>query len=274
MRDGRAEIFAVSDGTGETATAVVQAAMAQFQSRWRLRTFPDTRSEAQVRRVVAQAGQAGSLVVFTLVDKRLASALRDEAAECGVPVVDVLGPLLSRVAEHLGAEPQARPGLLHGLSDEHLRRVEAVEFAVRHDDGANLHTLSRADLVLAGPSRTSKTPLSIYLAQRGLRTGNVPILPGIEPPRELLDLDPDKVIGLVADAQALVDVRQARVRAMGSSPTSSYTDPGVVEQELRFARRLMRERGWRSIDVTGRAVEENAGRLLELLGAAGAPEPA
>jgi len=261
----RAELFVVSDGTGETAAAVVRAAMAQFQTRCRLRTFADTRTPAQVRRVVDLAARAGGLVVFTLVDKRLARVLIEQAAERGVPVVDVLGSLIAHVAEHLRAEPRAQPGLLHGFSDEYFRRVEAVEFAVRHDDGANLHTLFRADLVLTGPSRTSKTPLSMYLAQRGLRTGNVPLLPGIEPPRELLDLDPRKVIALVANRQTLVDVRRARVRALGVSPYSSYADPEVVSEELRHVRRLVRQRAWRSVDVSGRAVEENAARVLEIL---------
>jgi len=261
----RAEIFVVSDGTGETAGAVVQAAMAQFQSPGRLRTFAETRSEAQVRRVAGLAAETGALLVFTLADKKLAAVLLDEAAERGVPVVDVLGPLIAQVAAHLHAEPRGEPGLLHGFSDAYFQRVEAVEFAVRHDDGANLHTLFRADLVLTGVSRTSKTPLSMYLAQRGIKTGNVPILPGIEPPRELLDLDPRKVIALLLNPQTLVDVRRARVRSLGVSPYSSYADPDVVVEELRHARRLIRERGWRSVDISGRAVEENAGRILELL---------
>jgi hypothetical protein len=263
--ESKAEVFAVSDGTGETATAVVRAAMAQFQSNWRLRSFAETRTPAQARRVVQLAAEAGALVVFTLVDKRLAGVLLEAAVERGVPVVDVLGPLVAKVSEHLHADPRGEPGLLHGFSDESFQRVDAVEFAVRHDDGANLHTLFRAELVLTGVSRTSKTPLSMYLAQRGIRTGNVPILLGIEPPRELLDIDPRKVIALLASPQTLVDVRRARVRALGFSPSSSYADPELVAEELRFARRLIRERGWRSVEITGRAVEENAARILELL---------
>ncbi len=261
----RAEIFVVSDGTGETASASVRAAMAQFQTSFRVRTFPDTRSEAQARRVVTRAAQAGALLVFTLVDGRVARAVIEEAAECGVPVVDLLGGLVSQVARHLRAEPRGKPGLLHGFSSEYFKRVEAVEFAVRHDDGADLHTLSQADLVLTGVSRTSKTPLSIYLAQRGLKTGNVPLLPGIEPPRELLDLDPSKVVALLVSSETLVDVRRARIRALGASPYAAYVDPAVVVEELRHERRLISERGWRSVDVTGRAVEENAARILELL---------
>lgn len=261
----RAEVFVVSDGTGETATSLVRAAMAQFQTPWRLRTYADTRTDAQARRLVARAAETGALLCFTLVNKRLAATLREGAAELGVPVVDLLGPLVASVAEHLRAEPAGEPGLLHGFSDEYFQRVEAVEFAVRHDDGASLHTLFRADLVLTGVSRTSKTPLSMYLAQRGLKTGNVPLLPGIEPPRELLDQDTSKVIALLVSAQVLVDVRRARIRALGASPYAAYADPDVVEEELRHARGLIRRHGWRSVDITGRAVEENAARILELL---------
>jgi hypothetical protein len=263
--DEQAEVFVVSDGTGDTAAALSRAAMAQFRTSWRLRTFTDTRTEAQARRIVARAADTGALLVFTLVNKTLAAVLREAAAEHGVAVVDVLGPLVASVGDHLRAEPLGEPGLLHGFSDAYFQRIEAVEFAVRHDDGANIHTLFRADLVLTGVSRTSKTPLSMYLAQRGLRTGNVPLLPGIEPPRELLDLDRSKVIALLVSSQTLVDVRRARIRAMGASPYASYADPEVVVEELRHARRLIRDNGWRSVEITGRAVEENAVRILELL---------
>ncbi len=265
MSGTRPEIFVVSDGTGETAAAVVRAVMAQFRSAWRLRTFTEVRSVAQAERVVALAAASGAIVVFTLVNEKVAGALLERAAEHGLPTVDLLGPVIARVAEHMQTEPRAEPGLLHGFSSEYFQRVEAVEFAVRHDDGANLHTLFRADLVLAGVSRTSKTPLSMYLAQRGLRTGNVPLLSGIEPPRELLDLDPAKVIGLTVHRSTLVDVRRARARALGASPSSTYADPDMVYEELRHARRLFRERGWRVVDITGRAVEENAARILDLL---------
>ena len=152
---------------------------------------------------------------------------------------------------------------MHRFSDDYFGRVEAVEFAVRHDDGANLHTLFSADLVLTGVSRTSKTPLSMYLAQRGYKTGNVPLVPGMDPPRELLDLDPAKVFGLVVDEPTLLEIRRSRVRALRASPYLTYADPEGVSQELRRARRLFRVRGWRIIDITARAVEENAARILE-----------
>jgi regulator of PEP synthase PpsR (kinase-PPPase family) len=258
-------IFVVSDGTGDTGAAVAKAALAQFQVEWKLRRFGGIRQPSLARRVVAEAERVGALVLFTLVDRRVAQGLLEEAATRGVPTLDVLGGMIAKIAEHVKAEPRSEPGLLHGFSDDYFKRIEAVEFAVRHDDGANLHTLFRADLVLTGVSRTSKTPLSMYLAQRGYKTGNVPIVPGIEPPRALLELDPNKVFALTVDPSHLLTIRQARVRALGAPPYSTYADPEALIEEVRRARRLYREQGWRVIDISGRAAEENAARILRLI---------
>jgi regulator of PEP synthase PpsR (kinase-PPPase family) len=252
---GRAEpsqprIFVVSDGTGETASAAARAALLQFGGDSRPRTFGAVRTEAQARRVVEQAAEQSAIVVFTLVDERVARALWQRCEEAGVVAVDLLGPLIAQVAKLLSASPRSEPGLLHGFSDDYFRRVEAVEFAVRHDDGANQRTLYQADLVLTGVSRTSKTPLSMYLAQRGYKTGNVPLVP--------------KVFGLLVDPETLLTVRQGRVRTLGSAPYGSYADPEAVEQELARARRLCRARGWRTVNISGKAVEESAARILEI----------
>lgn len=255
----------VSDGTGETASSATQAAMLQFRTPWRMRTFRDVRQESHARRVIDLAARSGAMVVFTIVDERVACTLRDYGASQGVRTVDLLGPLISRAAQHLGAEPRLQPGLLHGFSDEYFRRIDAVEFAVRHDDGANLRTLVDADLVLTGVSRTSKTPLSMYLAQRGVKTGNVPLVPGLEPPRELLALEPRRVVGLTLDPGALLTIRRSRLRVMHAPPYADYADPDQVLAELGRARRLCRERGWRVVDISGKAVEETAARILELL---------
>jgi [pyruvate, water dikinase]-phosphate phosphotransferase / [pyruvate, water dikinase] kinase len=260
----RPEIFVVSDGTGETAVAAVRAAMSQFPTRWRLRTFAETRTPAQVDRVLDLAAESGALVVFTLVAPDLAGAAREAGQQRGVPTVDLLGPLIWAVAGHSGLAPQFQAGALHGFGAEALGRVEAVEFAVRHDDGANLRTLFQADIVLVGVSRTSKTPLAMYLAHRGYKTGNVPLVPGMEPPAELLDLDPRKVFALVVAGATLVEVRRSRLRALQAPTPLSYADPEAVEAELQRARRLFRERGWRIVDITDRAVEENAARIIEL----------
>jgi regulator of PEP synthase PpsR (kinase-PPPase family) len=198
------------------------------------------------------------------VNKQVAEVLLREAERRGVVTVDLLGPMISKVAQHLRAEPRLEPGLLHGFSDEYFKRIEAVEFAVQHDDGANLHTLHEADIVLTGPSRCSKTPLSMYLAQRGYKTGNVPLVEGMDAPRALLEADPRKVFGLIIDVTTLLGVRQARVRELHSSPYSTYTDRDTIELEIDGAKRLFREQRWRSLDISGRAVEENAARILDL----------
>ena len=144
-------------------------------------------------------------------------------------------------------------------------RVAAVEYAVRHDDGGNLGTLWEADIVLTGVSRTSKTPLSMYLAQRGYKTGNVPLVPGIDPPKPLLDLDPGKVFALFVDPSLLLTIRQARIRALGAPPYDTYADPESLLEEIRRARSVVRQQGWQVIDISGRAVEENAARVLRLV---------
>lgn len=260
-----AEVFVVSDGTGETGSSATQAAMLQFRTPWRMRIFRDVRTESQARRVVELAVRMRAMLVFTVVDERVARTLRDYGARQGVRTVDLLGPLISRAAQHLDAEPRLEPGLLHTFSDEYFRRIDAVEFAVRHDDGANVRTMVEADLVLIGPSRTSKTPLSMYLAQRGVKTGNVPLVPGLDPPRALFELDPAKVVGLTVDPGALLTIRRSRLRTMHAAPWAEYADPEAVLAELGRARRLYRESGWRVVDISGRAVEETAARVLELL---------
>jgi len=256
-------VFVVSDGTGDTGSAAVRAAMIQFRHRWRLRVFRDTRTVGEARRVVEQAAQANALVVFSLVEGEIVEALQREADLHGVVAVDLLGPLILRVAQRLKVEPRHQPGLLHGFSDDYFDRVDAVEFAVRHDDGANLRTLHEADIVLTGVSRTSKTPLSMYLAQRGYKTGNVPLIPGIDPPKELLEIDKRRVFGLTVDPATLLSVRTARLRSMRAPSSTDYTDPDQVMLELDRARKLFRRQGWQTIDVSGRAVEENASKIVD-----------
>jgi hypothetical protein len=188
--------------------------------------------------------------------------LQREANQRGVVAIDLLGPLIAKVGQRLQAEPRHKPGLLHGMSDDYFRRIEAVEFAVHHDDGANVRTLFEADIVLTGVSRTSKTPLCMYMAQRGYKTGNVPLVPVVDPPRELLELDPRRVFGLVVDADALTSIRHARLRAIAASPTTDYTNFNAICEELEESRRFFRRNGWREIDITGKAVEENASRII------------
>lgn len=257
------QVFVVSDGTGDTGTAIVRAAMLQFRSPWRIRVFGEVRQPAEAKRVVVRAAEVNALLVFSLVEHNMVEVLKREAQQRSVVALDLLGPLIAKVSQHLHAEPKHQPGLLHGMSEDYFARIEAVEFAVKHDDGANVQTLYDADIVLTGVSRTSKTPLSMYLAQRGYKTGNVPLVPRVDPPRELLDLASERVFGLLIDASELMTIRQARLRAIKASPTSEYTDIGAVTEEVERARLICRRNGWRIVDVTGKAVEENAARLME-----------
>ncbi len=214
-------VFVVSDGTGDTGSAAVRAAMIQFRNRWRLRVFRDARTVSEVRRVIEQAEQARALVVFSLVEGEVVEALLHEAEVRRVVAVDLLGPLIMRVAQRLHVEPRHQPGLLHGFSDDYFDRVEAVEFAVRHDDGANLKTLHEADIVLTGVSRTSKTPLSMYLAQRGYKTGNVPLISELDPPKELLELEPKRVFGLTIPRHFSLSAPRGCVRCARRRPPTT-----------------------------------------------------
>ena len=261
------EIFLVSDHTGETAASAARAAMSQFRTRWRYRFFGEIRDESQVLRMMELARDLGAIVLYTLSRDSIADAIRKRGIEMKVPVVDLLGPVMDTVASHYRLKREFRPGPQHGFTDEHFRRVDAVEFAVRHDDGTNLRTLYEADIVLTGVSRTSKTPVCMYLAQRGYKTGNVPLVPGIDPPPELLDIEPSRVFGLTLDPATLVTIRRARLRSLPSLTRLAYADPETVATELRWALRFFRAQGWRSVDISGKAVEENASRILELLAA-------
>jgi regulator of PEP synthase PpsR (kinase-PPPase family) len=235
-----------------------------LRTRWRYRFFGEIRDESQVLRMMELARDLGAIVLYTLSRDSIADAIRKRGIEMKVPVVDLLGPVMDTVASHYRLKREYRPGPQHGFTDEHFRRVDAVEFAVRHDDGTNLRSLYEADIVLTGVSRTSKTPLCMYLAQRGYKTGNVPLVPGIDPPRELLDIEPSRVFGLTLDPATLVTIRRARLRSLPSLNRLAYADPETVATELRWALRFFRARGWRSVDISGKAVEENASRILEL----------
>lgn len=267
--DAQAEIFVISDGTGETATAAVRAALVQFRPSWHLHTYGDLRQPQQARALIEEAARLGALVVFTLVDQEVLRALQAAASEHQVETVDLLSPLVLRLAKHLGSEPLHRVGFLHGYTDEYFDRVNAVEFAVRHDDGANVHDLAGADIVLVGVSRTSKTPLSMYLAQRGFKTANVPIVPGVAVPPEVLTLPPEIVFGLMISPDTLMTIRETRERTLGaetqSQSYSGYSDFSEIQKELDGARKLFRKHGWRVVQISGRAVEETASRILHLL---------
>ena len=263
--DAAKTIFVVSDSTGETAERVVRAALLQFPERKvRLRLFTRVRDERAVLDVVRRAAEARAMVVFTLVKPELREKLHGEAAEVDVEAVDVIGALIHKVGSFLGAQPLNVPSVQMPLSEEYFRRVEAIEFAVKSDDGKEPRNLRKADLVLTGVSRTSKTPLSTYLAGRGLKVANVPLVLGVEPPKELYEIPPEKVVGLTIGLDQLLEIRRQRLRQLGMPEDANYGLRDHVKAELDHAHRIFRENpGWMIVDVTNRAIEETATIILE-----------
>lgn len=256
-------VYLLSDATGETAEKMVNAALTQYRNRAaRLRRISNVRNKSQVYQALDDALEQGALVVFTIVNRELAQLVHDECNALGLPSIDLLTPLLMKLTAFFGLSPHETPGLMHGVNDDYFRRIEAVEFTVKHDDGQETRHLAAADIVLVGVSRTSKTPLSIYLSHRGWKVANVPLVVGIEPPQELFQVDPKRVAGLVIDPQRLVEIRASRLRNLGQDPRIAYADYEKVEEEIRFSRMFFRRNPWVVIDVTGKAVEETANEVL------------
>ncbi|MEC7526355.1 MAG: pyruvate, water dikinase regulatory protein [Myxococcota bacterium] len=263
----RPTIFVVSDSTGETAERVVRAALLQFpDQRVRIRLFTRVRDPEAVAEVLKKANDAGAMVVFTLVSPDLREYFHEVAAQEHIESVDVIGQLIHKVANYLEATPLNRPTATMPLSEEYFRRVEAIEFAVKSDDGKEPRNLRKADLVLTGVSRTSKTPLSTYLAGRGLKVANVPLVLGVPPPPELEEVAPEKVIGLTLAIEKLLEIRKARLIQLGMPADANYGLREHVAAELEYADEIFNSHpGWMVIDVSGRAIEETATIILEAL---------
>ena len=260
-------IYLLSDATGETAEKMVMAALTQFRDKpVRLTRVNNVRTKNQVYEALDEALGNRGLVVYTIVNRELAQLVHDECDGLGLVNIDLLTPLLMKVAHFLGRSPKETPGLLHGIDEAYFRRIEAIEFTVKHDDGQEPRNLYQADIVLVGISRTSKTPLSIYLAHRGWKVANVPLVKGIDPPEQLFDVDPKRIAALVIDPQRLVEVRAARLRHLGQDPRTAYADYEEIEEELKAAKKFFRRHPWVVIDVSSKAIEETANEVLVRLG--------
>lgn len=256
-------VYVLSDSSGETAAHVVQAALCQFkQEIWRIQRVPQIRSAADISMQLQKIPPANSLVVYTLVHPEFVESLRKESAAQGIMVWDLLGPFMDQISTLTGCSPMSEPGRLHLLDESYFHRMEAVNFAVNNDDGKVAENLERADVILIGVSRSSKTPNCMYLAQTyGLFTANIPLIPGVEPPLALFALDKRKVIGLDLTPNHLHVIRMSRAFAMGVSGESTYADFDAIRQEVQYARKIFKEVGCHIIDVTARAVEETSSEI-------------
>ena len=257
-------IDVLSDSTGETAEKVVRAALLQFpKSGAAIRLHTRVRTKDQARAVLERTAQQGALLVFTVVSPELREFVHAMTAELKVEAIDVIGSLIGKLGTYLDREPINMPSAMLPLSDEYFRRIESVEFAVKSDDGKDPRNFRKADLILVGVSRTSKTPLSLILAQRGLKVANLPLVLGVSLPYEIREAPPEKVIGLTIGLEQLCEIRQARLKQLGMPTETNYGMREHVREEIDYAANLFKEHSWPVVDVTGRAIEETAVIVLE-----------
>ena len=259
-------IYVVSDSLGETAEFVARAAASQFNAdeKFEIRRIPYVNDKETMREVVEEASGTCSIMAYTLVIPGLKEEMEKLTLMHDIPAVDIMGPLLEALTNATTIKPKMEAGLLHRLADQYFRRVEAIEFAVKYDDGKDPRGLIYADIVLIGVSRTSKTPVSMYLAHKRIKAANVPIVPEVSPPTELYKIPSRKILGLTVQPHLLHQIRQERLKALGLTTDAEYASLDRIQKELAYADRLMVELACPVIDVTNKAVEETASKVLEV----------
>jgi regulator of PEP synthase PpsR (kinase-PPPase family) len=262
----RFHLHLVSDATGETLSSVARACLVQFdqvepiQHLWWL-----VRGQGQVSRVVAGIEMEPGVVLATLMQGAVRSLLEEACRQLRVPFIPVLDPVMAALSSYLNVEFGAQPGRQHVLDAEYFARIDAMHFTLAHDDGQLLDGLTDADVVLVGVSRTSKTPTCMYLANRGVKAANIPLIPGMPPPPELLAARHPLIVGLTKEPKSLADIRRSRLRFLNQRVETDYADEDHVKQEVSDARRLFARQGWPVIDVTRRSIEEAAATILQML---------
>ena len=257
----------VSDATGETLITVARAAAAQYSSMSPVEHIhPLIRTQKQLDRVLASIEEFPGSVLYTLLEDVLAKQLEDTCRKLGLPFLSILGPVLQLFHSYLGGETKPRVGAQHTLNAEYFKRIDALNYTMLHDDGQHTDGLEDADVVLVGVSRTSKTPTSIYLANRGVKTANVPLVPGVPPPPQLEQLTQPLIVGLFASPERIVQIRQNRLLGLkAEQDADQYIDKQAVAEEVAFSRKLCGKHNWPSIDVTRRSIEETAAAVMTLL---------
>jgi hypothetical protein len=262
----RFHLHLVSDSTGDTVHSVARACLVQFDDAQPIEhVWSMVRTRSQVDRVIAGVEAYPGLVLFTLVNDALRQVLQEGCRRLQVPIIPVLDPVIGALAAHLGRQSRGLPGQQHLLDSEYFQRIDAMTFALNHDDGQSAWGLNDADAILVGVSRTSKTPTSIYLANRGVKTANVPVVPGIELPPELFAATRPLIVALTNDPERLIQVRQNRLSMLQQDQRTDYTELAAVREEVMRARRIFAQHHWPVIDVTRRSIEETAAAILKLL---------
>jgi regulator of PEP synthase PpsR (kinase-PPPase family) len=257
----------VSDATGETLLTVARAAAAQYAKVLPVEhIYPLVRTPAQLEHALAEIEESPGIVLYTLLEEELLGRLEHKCKELSLPCMSILGPVLALFQSYLGSESTHRVGAQHTLNAEYFKRIDALNYTMLHDDGQHPDELDEADVVLLGVSRTSKTPTSIYLANRGVKTGNIPLVPGVPYPSQLETLTGPLVVGLFASPERIVQIRQNRLLGLKAHEDDhQYIDRQAVAEEVAFSKRLCAKHNWPLIDVTRRSIEETAAAVLKLL---------
>ncbi|WP_164668583.1 pyruvate, water dikinase regulatory protein [Virgibacillus doumboii] len=252
-------VYVLSDSVGETAELVIKAGLSQFNNgEYKIQRVPYVEDEKTIDETIQLAQEKEGVIGFTLVDPILRKYLNTKAKEKNIEAIDIMGPMLDAMGRAFDNNPRLEPGLVHKLDEDYFKRVEAIEFAVKYDDGRDPRGIARADIILIGVSRTSKTPLSQYLAHKRLKVANVPIVPEVDPPEELYEVNPDKCIGLRISPEKLYDIRKERLKALGLGDQATYANMERIHQELDYFNKVVEKIGCRVVDVSNKAVEETA----------------
>lgn len=259
-------IYAVSDSVGETAEQVARAVMRQFDiTEFNIKRVSYINDKEGIDDLITKASLENSFIVFTLVVEELRDYLTDQALIHNIGAVDIMTPVLLPLVKQLGLSPKNEPGLLRKLDERYFKKVEAVEFAVKYDDGKDTRGVLLADIVLIGVSRTSKTPLSMYLAHKNIKVANIPLVPEVSPPEELKLISPKKIIGLTLNIENLNKIRKERLKAMGLRDTANYANLERILEELEYSEKIMKRLNCKVIDTTNKAVEETASIILDYI---------
>lgn len=260
-------IYVISDSVGETAQNVTKAALSQFslQCDCEIRRFPYITDEKFLLEVLNSGKSENAIIIYTLVNKHLSNETKKYCESENLSHVDLMTPLLKEIANKTNLKPKREPGIIRKLDESYFKRVEAIEFAVKYDDGKDPRGILKSDIVLLGISRTSKTPLSMYLANKNIKVANVPLVPEIPIPKEVFEINPNKIIGLTNTPEKLNEIRQERLKALGLSSSASYANLNRILQELDYAEEIMKKVGCPVIDVSNKAIEETAGIILDII---------
>lgn len=259
-------IYAISDSLGETAEAVARATASQFDKEiFEIIRVPYINNKEQIDEIIAEASQGPHVICHTLVSRELRNYMLAKTEEMNIFAVDILGPVLHAIENIAETEPRMAAGMVHRLDKDYFRKVEAIEFAVKYDDGKNPKGFAKADVVIIGVSRTSKTPLSMFLAYKGIKAANLPLVPEVPIAKEIFEISNKKIVGLIIDPYKLNQIRTERLKSMGLTGDANYADVKRIEEELLYAKEIMRRIHCPVLDVTNKSIEETAANVQKLI---------